>query len=121
MPAGLRIVAVEVIELYAEALTNVIQSAEYLVKFPDGVTPGQLQEKMENLCAQETIEHERRGKMIDLKPLIEGWTVLDVDGSAIMRIRMAARNAAMGRPDELVTELCYNMFEAAFERTRYIL
>lgn len=121
MPAGLRVLNAEVIDLFSDALTNVITSAIYRVVFPEGTSAETVREEMTALTARETIPHERRGKMIDLKPLIDSWEVSGSDGRAVMIIQMAARNSAMGRPDELLTELGYDMFRASFERTAYIL
>ena len=78
--------------------------------------------KMNELTARDTIERERRGKVYDMKPLIENWsTGTTEDGAAFIQIQMAARDSAMGRPDELADALGYDPFEVNIERIQYIL
>ncbi len=121
-PAGLNVLAVEKIPYSDPALTNVIQSAEYIMTFPTEVTEAELQSKMDALFAQDQILRERRGKTYDLKALTESWRCFtNGDGRACIETRMAARNAAMGRPDELADALGYDPFSVDYVRTKYIL
>ena len=77
---------------------------------------------MEGLMAQDVIERERRGKVYDMKPLIESWSVsADEEGRACMQVQMAARDSAMGRPDELAAALGFDPFEVNIVRLEYLL
>ena len=121
MPAGLRILGIEKLPYSDPALTIAIQSAVYRMAFPAGVDESELREKMTSLTARETIERERRGKTYDMKPLIEKWECGTEDGTAVMRVQMAARDSAMGRPDELADALGFDPNEVTIERIEYIL
>ena len=122
MPAGLKILGIEKLPYSDPALTIIIQSAVYLITFPDSIGQEDLNEKMAALMLQETIERERRGKIYDMKPLIEGWEVVpDTDGGASLKVQMAARDSAMGRPDELAAALGYDPFAVNIVRIRYLL
>ena len=122
MPAGLRILAIEKLPYSDPALTIIIQSAVYQIIFPDLEDDNELRNKMDTLMAQETIERERRGKIYDMKPLIESWSCgKDEEGQAVMQIQMAARDSAMGRPDELAAELGYDPFAVNIIRLKYLL
>lgn len=122
MPAGLKILEIEKLPYSDPALTIIIQSAEYLMKFPDRITQEDLNDKMTALMEQETIERERRGKIYDMKPLIEKWTVVsDPDGGAALKVQMASRDSAMGRPDELAAALSYDPFAVSIVRLKYLL
>ena len=121
-PAGLKVSAVEKIPYSAPALTNVIQSAEYIMTFPAEVCECELHTKMDELFAQDEIIRERRGKTYDLKALTESWRCYtNADGRACIAARMAARNAAMGRPDELAAALGYDPIAVDYVRVKYIL
>lgn len=122
MPAGLRILSIKKLPYSDPALTIVIQSADYRIVFPDFHDEKGLSEKMKNLMSQETIERERRGKIYDMKPLIEGWSVATtVEGEVFMNVRMAARDSAMGRPDELAAALGFDPFAVNIIRVRLLL
>ncbi len=121
-PAGLIVTAVVKIPYSDPALTNVIQSAEYIMTFPAEVNESELQTKMDTLFAQDEIIRERRGKTYDLKALTESWRCYtNEEGRACIETRMAARNAAMGRPDELAAALGYDPIAVDYIRVKYIL
>ena len=122
MPDGLKILAIEKLPYSDPALTIVIQSAVYRMVFPRGTAVSALQDKMEGLMAQDVIERERRGKVYDMKPLIESWSVsADEEGRACMQVQMAARDSAMGRPDELAAAFGFDPFEVNIVRLEYLL
>ena len=60
----------------------------------------------------------RRKRAYDLRPLIE---TIEPTGPASFRTRMAARDSAMGRPDELLDELRIHPENAAYTRLKFNL
>jgi hypothetical protein len=66
--------------------------------------------------ASESIVRTRRGKQYDLRPLIEdlGW----LDDKIVMKL--AAREGATGRPEEVLDVLGIAFEETRIERTRLI-
>ncbi len=121
-PPGLKITELKLIPIYDPALTTVIESAVYHARIKTPVSPDYLRDQMEALMARPTIERKRRNKPYDLKPLIEGFQVLPSQSDQpVLEIQMAARDSAMGRPDEVMAELGYDVNEVVFARTRLIL
>lgn len=123
LPAGLRILSIEKLPPYGSpALTIAIQSASYQILFSECEDERSLISQMTELMSQPTIERERRGKIYDMKPLIENWDCRTTeDGEVVMNVQMAARDSAMGRPDELVSALGYDPFLVNIVRLRYFL
>jgi hypothetical protein len=78
----------------------------------------------------ESILRERRGKTYDLRPLLEELSILESDSElseqerapAIQRIhmRLAAREGATGRPEEVLDMLGIAFEGTRIERTRLI-
>jgi hypothetical protein len=60
---------------------------------------------------------ERRGKMYDLRPLMEELKLLSNDK---IFMRLAAREGATGRPEEVLDVLGIAFEETRIERTRLI-
>ena len=122
MPYGLKILEIQKLPYSDPALTIVIQSAISRIYFTDITNNSELTKKMTDLMSKDSIEWERRGKTYDMKPLIENWKVVDSrDDGLYLEIKMAARDSAMGRPDELVDALGFDSFEVNIERQEYIL
>ena len=122
MPAGLKILDIEKLPYSDPALTIIIQSAVYLITFPEKISQEELNGKMGALMSQATIERERRGKIYDMKPLVEEWEVIpDSDNGAALKVQMAARDSAMGRPDELAAALGFDPFAVNIVRMKYLL
>lgn len=122
LPAGLRILGIEKLPYSDPALTIIIKSAVYRIFFPGEISEDDLRKMMNELMSQESIERERRGKTYDMKPLIEAWDCgFTEDGEVFMQVQMAARDSAMGRPDELAAALGFDPFAVNIERLEYIL
>ena len=69
----------------------------------------------------ETLPRERRGKAYDLRPLIEMLSIVtQVDGKIWLRMTLAAREGATGRPEEVLHILEIEPEYARVERTRLI-
>lgn len=121
MPPGLRVLCAQKIQLFSDSLTTAIVSADYLVTFPAGTELHDLNERAAALMMRETIERDRRGKTYDMRPLIEDFSVKMFENVPAVYVRMAARDSAMGRPDELVSEMGYDPLDLSFERLKYYL
>lgn len=68
--------------------------------------------------AATSLPRERRGKAYDLRPLIES---LEADSSrARIQVRLAARQSATGRPEELLDVLGISLEDARIVRNRLI-
>jgi hypothetical protein len=80
-----------------------------------------LNRRVEALMMAESLPRERRGKSYDLRPLVEMLSVVtQPDGKVWLRMTLAAREGATGRPDEVLTALDIEPETARVERTKLI-
>jgi radical SAM-linked protein len=105
VPPGLLIHKVAEIDPSSPPLQTQLRSAKYIVTLLD--TFPDLEFRLENLQACDTLPRQRRGKTYDLRPLIislSGMQVDDQDRSRIA-IHLSAQEAATGRPEEVLAAL----------------
>lgn len=119
-PPGLRIQSIMQVDLRAPSLQTELRSAEYQVTLLDKIP--ELDTKLENLLRRTMIHRRRRGKEYDLRPLIEACERIreDENGHAQIFMRLAAREGATGRPEEVVAELGLSPELARVRRTKLI-
>ncbi len=121
LPADIQIINIETVDERAPALQTQILSATYEVHLTEPVVGSELTRKAETLMKAESLPRERRGKSYDLRPLIEMLSVVtSADGKVWLRMTLAAREGATGRPEEVLTELGIEPETARVERTRLI-
>ncbi len=121
LPKDIQIKNVDVIDERAPALQTQVLSATYDVHLTEQVNGADLNKKVEALMMSESLPRERRGKSYDLRPLIEMLSVVtQPDGKVWLRMTLAARNGATGRPDEVLVALDLEPESARVERTRLI-
>lgn len=102
-PAGLRIYALDEMEISAPSLPRQVTSAEYVITPMDSALDvDDLRTRVETMMAQTTIERVRRKKTYDLRPLLLKVRVLE-DGTLHAWVRTG--ETANARPDELVDQL----------------
>lgn len=100
-PPGLTISAIEPVAEGSPKLQKLITSSEYVIPIPDQ-DQEQIQARIRAQLAADKLPRVRRGKEYDLRPLIEDMILLD---SRELRLRLAARSGATGRPDEVLLAL----------------
>lgn len=116
LPPGIQVRSVEQVDEREPALQTQVVSAEYRVALA-GSSPGSdLQRRVDSVLQAESIPRERRGKAYDLRPLIE---TLEVSDDTIA-MRLAAREGATGRPEEVLDVLGIAFEDVKIERTRLI-
>jgi radical SAM-linked protein len=121
-PPGLEIQSAELVDLSQPALQTQVQSAEYLAVPFDPMDTAVLVEAVQRLMEAESLPRERRGKPYDLRALIDALTVeADSSNRPTLRMRLAAREGATGRPEELLTALGLDPATFRVERTTLIL
>lgn len=116
LPPGIHVSAVTQVDERAPALQTQVLSAEYEVRMIEAGFPSEVRRSVEALMAAESIIRIRREKQYDLRPLIE-W--VEVRGDTIA-MRLAAREGATGRPEEVLAELGIAFDETRIERTKLI-
>ena len=117
LPAGLQVVDVTQVDERAPALQTQVASAEYEVTLTEPVDGSALKRKIDSVMESESISRARRGKTYDLRPLVETLSILD---NHKIFMRLAAREGATGRPEEVLDILGIAFEETRIERTRLI-
>ncbi len=121
-PPGMEIYRVETVNPKSPALPTIVRTSEYLVTLLDPVDQGSLQAKVDAFFASTEQVRERRGKTYDLRPLVEEIAFEPGEGgTSRLRMRLSAREAATGRPDEVLMALGLDPFAVRIERTDLIL
>ena len=123
-PPGIEIHAVEALAESAPKPQTELESSEFLVTLLEPVED--LTERVEQLLAAKELPRERvrKGKKrtYDLRELIGELEVLpqDAEGNPRLRMRLAAREGATGRPEEALEALGLDPLAARYHRTRLL-
>ena len=122
MPEGIGILNVERVDDSLPALQTQVLSAEYEVRLTEAAEPSGLKRRADEVLASPALPRERRGKSYDLRPLIEVLGVESTGGPSgvMIRMRLACREGATGRPEEVLEVLGVSPEMAQVERTRLI-
>lgn len=121
LPPDIQIVNIESVDERAPALQTQVVSAAYEVHLTEPVDSAELTRKVETLMMSESMIREKRGKFYDLRPLVEMLSVItEANGKVWLRMTLAARDSATGRPEEVLNTLDIAPEYARVERTRLI-
>ena len=121
LPPDIQITNVESVDEREPALQTQVLSAAYDVHLTEPVNGVDLARKVEELLASESLPRERRGKIYDMRPLIEKLNVITgADGTVWLQMKLAARDGATGRPEEVLNALGIEPEYTYVERTRLI-
>ena len=96
-------------------------SAVYEITLAD--PPDDLDVRIIKLLAAEELPREKKGKIYDLRPLVEDLQRLpeNEDGTTRLTMQLAARVSATGRADQVLLALGIPPTDCRIERTRLIL
>ena len=122
VPAGIKILSMEKVDERGPALQTQVVSAEYEVTLFDEVDLDGLTQRLNSVKETASLPRERRGKTYDLRPLIEAMRLLEPDGENHPRLwmRLAAREGATGRPEEVLDVLGIRYEGTQVERCRFL-
>jgi len=116
-PPGLTIHEAHAIDPGEPALQKQILSASYEVHLPDIPSGDDIPERVRDLLGKAEVMRTRRDKPYDLRPLIESLEIHKADGDGLtLRMRLAARPGATGRPEEVLLALGIDPMQAQFQR-----
>ena len=116
LPTGIQVMVVESVADSAPTLQTEVLSAEYEVVLTEASFSSEMKQQIEAVMATKSIIRTRRGKEYDLRPLIEDLHILDDK----IFMKLAAREGATGRPEEVLDVLGIAFEETRIERTRLI-
>lgn len=119
-PPGLQILTIETIPLQAPPLQTQVSAAEFFAQPLDPLEPLALTQAVDALLASSTLPRERRGKPYDLRPLIDRLEVRQEEPVGVF-MRLAARESATGRPEEVLLALGLDPAGFRVERLGLIL
>jgi radical SAM-linked protein len=117
LPSGLQVVGVQQVDEREPALQTQVQAAEYEVTLTEAADRSELERRIESVIESKVIPRERRGKSYDLRPLLDELKLVSDDK---IFMRLAAREAATGRPEEVLDVLGIAFEGTRIERTRLI-
>ena len=124
LPTGIRVSNVESVDEKLPALQTQVASAEYEVTLAETVDGSDLKQKIDSVMESESLMRERRGKTYDLRPLIEELNITPTpegeEPGLRVFMRLAAREGATGRPEEVLDVLGIAFEETRIERTQLI-
>ncbi len=120
-PPGLGILKVEEVDERAPALQTQVVSAEYEVTLLEPGDGSGLTRRLSAVMEAKSLPRERRGKAYNLRPLIEDLCPLSRYPAQLLFMRLAAREGATGRPEEVLDSLGIALENTRIERTRLIL
>ncbi len=124
LPAGIAVLEVRRVEDAEPALQTQVRSAEYEVTLLDELPVATLQAGIQRILQAETLPRTRREKAYDLRPLLEELRLLpgseNAKGPLRIFMRLSAREAATGRPEEVLRELGIEPTGTRVERIRLI-
>jgi radical SAM-linked protein len=123
LPPGIELHSLSEADLKAPALQIAVTSSDYRITLLDPVDSVDLHRRVDSLLAQNEIQRRWRDKSYDLRPLIETLALSDPDeqGRAVILTRLACREGATGRPEELLSALKIEMNATRVERTLLVL
>jgi radical SAM-linked protein len=133
-PPGLTVLSVEQVDEAGPALQTQMVSAEYEIALLDPLDEAELENRLVALLGAVSLPRERRGKPYNLRPLIEELNIQHIPqliplsdraqaGEHEIKVfmRLAAREGATARPEEVLDVLGILLETTHIERTRLIL
>ncbi len=121
LPPGLSIIDLHPVDERAPALQTQVISAVYIIHFADDIPD--LEGRVQKVLDAELLPRIRHDKSYDLRPLIESASLLSpgAGAPARLRVQMASRQAATGRPEELLAEMGIKFEDTLIHREKLIL
>ncbi|HQN68642.1 MAG TPA: TIGR03936 family radical SAM-associated protein [Anaerolineaceae bacterium] len=120
LPKDLQILDIQEIPNKAPSLQASVHLSEYSITLPDTYAQDKIEIKLNNLLDCDTIPVERRGKTVDIKPMIKEYALFSKDGSTVLQLQMDSSATSNGRPDELLKLLDIDPADVIIERTKLI-
>jgi radical SAM-linked protein len=122
LPEGLTISQVRQVDPKGPAMQTQVIGTAYRVTVEWDERLEKVKSRVERALSADELSHERRGKRYDLRPLIEDLRVTGVvEDEVTLRMELAARPGATGRPEAVLDVLGMGSAFARYYRERLIL
>ena len=120
LPPGLQLVTIESVDLHLPALQTVLEASEYRLVFLEPFPA--LEEHVSALLSASSLPRRWRERDYDLRPLVLDIRLLPADSAGLpqLSLRLSAREAATGRPEEVISALGRDPNLARVHRTRLL-
>jgi len=120
LPEDLKVIDTTRVANNLPSLQSLLSASEYQVRSSEFLEFDQLQRQVKRLLSQTTIQRTRRGKTYNLRDYIENLSVIDINNTSGLQMRLSSRPGATGRPDEVIESLGYDPYACIIERTKLI-
>ena len=122
LPPGMKLVSIEEMPLNAPALQMQLVAAEFEITVEGEATIGLLNERVSQFIAAQEVIRDRRGKVYNLRPLVQALSIepAQADRAAVIRSRLQATPEGTGRPDELAAALGLDPATVKIKRTKLL-
>lgn len=120
LPPGLRVLAIQAVDLRRPALQSELEASEFVITLLDFCPD--LGERCQALLEANSLPRVRREKAYDLRPLVLALEPMSNDNQGRQRLllRLAAREGATGRPEEVLEALGIHPDSTRTHRTHLI-
>jgi radical SAM-linked protein len=121
VPPGIEIQRITQVDIREPAMQTRVHTACYRVEFLESQEEVDLEEKIGQVLNAGELPRERRGKLYDLRPLIQTLQLIPVSGpetSPGLDMCLSASEGATGRPEEVLSVLGIDPFQVKIERTQ---
>ena len=122
LPPGMKVIAIEEMPLKAPALQMQLIAAEFEIAVEDQETVKLLTERVPQFLAATEVMRDRRGKVYNLRPLVQSLSIEPAQTArvAVIRSRLQATPEGTGRPDELAAALGLDPASVKIKRTKLL-
>ena len=122
LPPGMKVISIEEMPLNAPALQVQLVAAEFEIAVEGEDAIGLLGERVQQFLEATEVIRDRRGKVYNLRPLVQALSVepAPTDRDVIIRSRLQATPEGTGRPDELAAALGLDPTRVKIKRTKLI-
>jgi len=105
LPPGIKLRSIEPVALNAPALQTQLLSTEFEIIVEDPIAMAALPDRVREFQAATEVMRDRRGKVYNLRPLVQSLTIEIESDRAVIRSSLQGTESGTGRPDELIAAL----------------
>lgn len=120
VPPGIRIMSITEVPLHSAALQAQLQASEYEITLGATDAIEGAIDRVEAFVEASEVMRDRRGKVYNLRPLVQLLTIETEADRTVIRSRLQATESGTGRPDELLLALELDPAIAQIKRTQLV-